>query len=187
MEQAFTPSFPWIRYARLLASGTRTSNRLSLAVRQVTDDGPIIGVSQWAPLRTNAPGLFPITVFFTNAIPLAAGQPYFLEPRLADQNTPLALGVAHFPAGPTVVRGGAYSSTVYHLAFQEGIVLPVLTLTMAPGNAIQLVWPSAANEVFAIQRAGDLRAGFSNNGAEAATPPTNLYLDTSAPNGGVYS
>jgi len=62
--------------------------------------------------------------------------------------------------------------------------LRIKAITVRGTNGVEIVWGSAANKLYTVQRAGGLWPGAFTNLAQnlLSTPPENVYLDTTATN-----
>ncbi|MHB8519785.1 MAG: hypothetical protein ACYDH9_03410 [Limisphaerales bacterium] len=188
-EQSFTPSLPAIGFVKFSTKNWfPVENTLWVNLHQGTYNGPVVGMSQPVALPATWNGY--TTFFFGENIPVTSGQMYFLEPVLKDVDSgwmfkPSSYAYA-YKGGYPVLNGVAITNATIGFWFQEGIVVPEVSITLTTSNVTQITWSSLTNGVYTVQRASNLALGFTNIAAMLATPPTNVYIDRSATNGGSY-
>jgi hypothetical protein len=83
--------------------------------------------------------------------------------------------------------GDGFSNLAEYLAgtnpLDANSYLRIDSISVAGTNGIQIAWGSTTNKLYTLQRATGLGLGFTNVVEHVpATPPENVYFDTSAPN-----
>ncbi len=128
MGQSFTPQLSSVGFIRLYVGngilGNTSPATLHVNLRSDSITGSLLGSS--APFLIPEGALFaaPVTLLFSNSIPVTPGLTYYFQPVVSNNNNlMLSWGPYNYPGG-TAFFGGAPDPSNGDLWFREGIVVP---------------------------------------------------------------
>lgn len=193
VRQGFYPRMSAIGFVQLGLWWPTNNAVMAVNLRERSTNGSVIATTADAAVQRIASRSV-VTLYFPTNVVLTPGNLYFLEPvvrygaSVALVESP-TVAVPPPRPGPLYVNGDF--STVYALVFWEGIVVPKLQVTLVLEQGALVYWDCAfgpmSNAVYALQRSSNLATSFTDLATNLwATPPRNVYWDSTATNARPY-